>query len=153
VQQGCYVGCVLFVHLALSLMVLVYHSSLGTCSFSNYDLGIYKDHPVFMKCLPIPIRMDSLHQRSSNCVDSYCHLFAFSMFVNVQLDIVSAAPNLMLLDVLIISMSSVTYLCFVKYKYFCCVDQIVTCGAACLVVSPFKLKKLVPNKSLAFLCL
>ena len=71
-----------------------------------HHLGIYKDHPVFMKCLPIPIRMDSLHQRSSNCVDSYCHLFAFSMFVNVQLDIVSAAPNLMLLDVLIISMSS-----------------------------------------------
>ena len=115
-----------------------------------YHLGTYKDHPVFMKCLPIHIRMDSLHQRSSNCVDSYCLLIAFSMFVNVQLDIVSAAPNLMLLDVLIISMSSVTYLCYVQYMSFCCVDQMVTCGAACLVVSPLKLKKLVPKKSLAF---
>jgi len=98
VQQVFYVGRVLLVHLTLSLMVLVYHSSLGTCSFSNYDLGIYKDHPVFMKCLPIPIRMHSLHQRSANCVDYYCLLIAFAMFVNVQLDIVSAAPNLMLLD-------------------------------------------------------
>ena len=78
-------------------------------------------------------------------------LIAFAILLKVPLGNVSAVPNLMLCEIVtrnwmmfifIISMPNVTFLCHVKYMYYRFVDQIVTCGAVCLVCLPFQTPKI-----------
>jgi len=155
VQQGYHVGflkgSVLIVLLSLSLLVLIYGSGSGECSFLDVTFTNILRSPIFQKCHRIAHPHGYFAPKTADCVDSnyLSDCLCYEAFPDLML--CETVTRNWILFILMISMHSVTFLCLVKIMSFGFADKLVTCGTVCLVYFPVKIPRSCPNMSSALL--